>query len=271
MARDVPSKLLVPAAAALLLGLAAAAAGCAGDAAGGPRAAAAAPPAGFTADTFARAGLVGGAAATAAGCRALPDGLWVGAAGGRSECLRHAAAGTERGAGRTALVYIPGDPDGAAYRFVGGRVHVEGVSERYEQSPGFRGAAAEALSGGTGGMPVVLVARPGMHGSSGDHARDRHTRAEVELLDAALTELRRRYGFRDLALAGFSSGGVIAAELLARRGDIRCAALASAPLDLAAFYRGRDGLVPDHYALLGACIVPASSGASLTREGEDAL
>jgi predicted esterase len=238
-------------AAALLLSLAAtAAAGCAGDGASGPRAAPP-PPAGFTADTFTRAGLVGGASATEAGCRALPDGPWVDI-GRRRECLRHATAGTEHGAGRTALVYIPGDPDGAAYRFAGGRVHVEGVNGRYEQSPGSRRAAAEALSGAMGGTPVVLMARPGMHGSSGDHAQDRHGRAEVELLDAALTELRRRYGFRDFALAGFSSGGVAAADLLARRGDIRCAALASAPLDLAAFYRGRDGLVPDHYALLGA-------------------
>ena len=35
-----------------------------------------------------------------------------------------------------------------------------------------------------GGMPVLLMARPGMHGSSGNHARDRHTVAEVELMDA---------------------------------------------------------------------------------------
>src|SRR3712207_2344951 len=90
-----------------------------------------------------------------------------------------------------------------------------------------------------------------MHGSSGDPARDRHTWAEVELVDAALTELRRRHGFRDLALAGFSSGGAIAANLLALRADIRCAAIASAPLDLAGFYRGRDGGVPDQWAMRG--------------------
>lgn len=53
---------------------------------------------------------------------------------------------------------------------------------------------------------MVLVGRPGMHGSSGDHARDRHTRAEVDLLDAKLTALRRRYGFRGFVLSGFSSG-----------------------------------------------------------------
>jgi dienelactone hydrolase len=87
-----------------------------------------------------------------------------------------------------------------------------------------------------------------MHGSSGDHARDRHTHEEVALLDAALTRLRERHGFAEFALAGFSSGGLLAANLLARRADVRCAAMASAPLDLAAFHRGRDGMVPDHYA-----------------------
>ncbi len=88
-------------AAALLLPLVAATA-CAGDRGGGTLAAT--PPLGFSADTFTRQGLAGGATATEAGCRALPDGLWVATAEGRRECLRHAAAGTQGAAGRTALV-----------------------------------------------------------------------------------------------------------------------------------------------------------------------
>ena len=211
----------------------------------------AASPPGFSADTFSRQGLVSGATATEAGCRALPDGLWVGTGNGRRECLRHAAAGMEGAAGRTALVYVTGDPEGASYRSAGGRPQVDGVSEHYETSPETRRAAAEALSAATGGTPVVLLARPGMHGSSGDHARDRHTPDEVELIDDALTRLRQRYGFRDFALVGFSSGGAVVANLLARRSDVRCAVMASAPLDMAAFHRGRDGAVPDHYAMRG--------------------
>src|SRR4028118_946810 len=46
------------------------AAGCAGGAPERP-----APP-GFSADTFAPAGLISGATATEAGCRALPDAVW---------------------------------------------------------------------------------------------------------------------------------------------------------------------------------------------------
>jgi pimeloyl-ACP methyl ester carboxylesterase len=194
--------------------------------------------------------LAAGARASETGCCALTDGLWVGAGDGRRECLRFAAAGTGPGAaGRAALVHLSGDAAGVAYRFAGGRPQVEAAGGGYEAPAGTRRAAAEALSAAAGGAPVVLLARPGMHGSSGHHARDRHTGAEVELVDAALTELRRRHGFRDFVLSGFSSGGAAAANLLARRTDIRCAVLASAPLDLAAFYRGPDGALPDQYAM----------------------
>ncbi len=221
---------LRPAAALALL---AAAAACAG---GGPRAAATGPPPpGFTADTSTREGLASGAGASEAGCRALADGLWVGAGDGRRECLRHAAAGMQAAAGRTALVYVPGDPEGGSYHSAGGRPQVDGVSELYETSPATPRAAAEALSAAAGGVPVVLLARPGMHGSSGDHARDRHTPDEVELIDNALTQGRQRYRFQAMALVGFSSGGAVVANLLARRSDVRCAAIAPAPLDLAAF------------------------------------
>lgn len=235
-----------------------AATGCAGGAAeGGPRTAAtgSAPPPGFTADTATREGLASGAGASEAGCRALADGLWAETRAGRRECLRHAAAGVDPGGARgpapprAALVHLSGDAAGAGYRFAGGVPQLEGAADGYEAPAGARRTAAEALSAAAGGAPVVLLARPGMHGSSGHHARDRHTRAEVELVDAALTELRRRHGFRDILLSGFSSGGAVAANLLARRGDVRCAVLASAPLDLAAFHRGPDGTLPDHYAM----------------------
>jgi predicted esterase len=207
---------------------------------------------GFTANTFTREGLASGASATEAGCRALADGLWVGTADGRRECLRYAMAGAAQGPGpRLALVHIPGDASGMAYRFVGGRPQVAGAGEGYEASAESRRAAAEVLSEALGGRPVVLMGRPGMHGSSGHHARDRHSRAEVELVDAALTELRRRHGFQGFVLSGFSSGGAVVANLLARRADIRCAAIASAPLDLAAFYRSPDGVLPDHFAMRG--------------------
>jgi dienelactone hydrolase len=226
--------------------LALAAVGCAGRPEAGARARPPVPP-GFSADTFTREGLMSGATATEAGCRALPDGLWVDI-GSRRECLRYAAGGAERPA-RTALVHFPGDPPGVAYRFAGGKAHVDQVGEFYEHTPQSRRLAAEALAGAMHGVPVFLMGRVGMHGSSGDHAEDRHTQAAVLLVDAALDELKRRHGFRDVALSGFSSGGQLVANLLARRQDIRCAVVASAPLDLALYYRRQDGTMPDYFAM----------------------
>ena len=204
-------------------------------------------PAGFSADTFSRAGLISGATATEAACRALPDGLWV-SAGERQECIRYGSGGTQ-GPPRTALIYIPGDPGGASYSLAGGVPTIERASEYYELSQETRDFGADALSGAMGGIPVILMARPGMHGSSGNHAQDRHTEAEVALLDAAVSQLRQRYGFPDLALFGFSSGGTIVANLLARRSDIRCAVIGSAPLDLEQFYERQDGRTSDYYTM----------------------
>src|SRR3712207_8512508 len=39
----------------------------------------------------------------------------------------------------------------------------------------------------------------------------------------------------------FRSGGAVVAHLLARRTDVRCAVMASAPLDMAEFHRRQDG------------------------------
>ena len=233
--------------------------GCSGEAGLRATTPATGPLPGFTADTATRDGLASGAKASEAGCRALRDGLWVKTRDGRRrECIRYTAAGTAaRGAGgsrRLAVAHIPGDAPGVAYRFAGGAPQVEAAGEGYEVSAAARRTAAEALSAAAGGRPVFLIARPGMHGSSGDHARDRHTAAEVELVDAALTELRRRYGVQAFALSGFSSGGAVAANLLARRTDVACAVLASAPLDLQAFYRGPDGALPDHYLMRAAAL-----------------
>lgn len=278
MARP-PRCFLRPARLLALLAAAASTSGCAGG--GGPRGTAGPPaagtagsaPLGFTADTSTRDGLVAGAEATEAGCRETTDALWVVAGDGRRECLRYAAAGTGRGpaARRTALVHIGGDAAGVAYRFAGGAPQVEVAGEGYETPAGTRRAAAEALSAAAGGAPVVLLARPGLHGSSGHHARDRHTRAEVALVDAALEELRRRHGFQGFVLSGFSSGGALAANLLARRGDVRCAVLASAPLDLAAFYRGPDGTLPDHYAMRRGELADPMDSAGAVRPGAAVL
>ena len=221
-----------------------------------------APTPGFSADTATREGLISGATTTEAACAALPDGLWVRAgdrpndrpndqpnnqSNDRAECLRF-SGGPDRPV-RRAIIYIPGDPGGVAYRNTGGEPEVETVSDAYELSDAARHASARARSAALGGTPVLVLGRPGLRGSSGDHARDRHTAAEVGLVDAGLTALRRRFGIEELVLLGFSSGGAVVANLLARRNDIACAVIGSAPLDLEAYYRRPDGSLPDSYAM----------------------
>ena len=50
---------------------------------------------------------------------------------------------------------------------------------------------------------------------------------EVALVDAALTRLKQRFGWRTLNLVGQSGGGHLVAALIARRSDIDCAVIAS--------------------------------------------
>jgi hypothetical protein len=200
--------------------------GCAGEA--GLRTASTGPVVpGFTADTATRAGLASGAKASEAAAARCRTGCGCGRAmvGGVSACATR-PAGAVRGGGagprRLAVLHIPGDASGGAYRFAGGAPQVEGAGEGYEVPAASRRAAAEALSE-AGGRPVFLIGRPGMHGSSGDHARDRHTGAEVELVDAALDRAApalRRAGFRAL---GASPRAAPSPPTCWRGGGRRCA------------------------------------------------
>jgi dienelactone hydrolase len=76
-------------------------------------------------------------------------------------------------------------------------------------------------------VPYILLARPGVYGSSGVHA-ERRARREIDLVSAALDAIKAAHGYRRLHLVGYATGGHTAAALLAQRNDIGCAVLASA-------------------------------------------
>ena len=81
-------------------------------------------------------------------------------------------------------------------------------------------------------IPVVIVARPGTYGSSGDHRQRRQIR-EFLALDSALSSIRQRYGIGQFVLLGHSGGATAAAALLTLgRTDIRCAVMTSGAYDL---------------------------------------
>jgi hypothetical protein len=154
-------------------------------------------PPGFSADTSSWEGLASGATASEAVCRALPDGIWA-RAGERRACLRFAVAGANRPV-RTAAVFIAGDP-AAAYGFAGGRVSVHRVGPIEWTLMATRLRQVEANRTDGLDSPTILLARPGMDGSSGFHADDRHTLGEVMLMDDALSQLRARFRLRGIVL-----------------------------------------------------------------------
>ena len=82
------------------------------------------------------------------------------------------------------------------------------------------------------GVPVVIMARPGTYGSSGNHGQRRQAQ-EFLALNAALDELRQRYGIGQFVLLGHSGGATAVAALLTLgRTDVKCAVMTSGAFDL---------------------------------------
>ena len=81
--------------------------------------------------------------------------------------------------------------------------------------------------------PWVLIARPGVYGSSGDH-RVRRELIEFLSLNAAVTAIKERHGIKQLVLVGHSGGATaIAAMLTLGREDVLCAVMTSGAFSLA--------------------------------------
>lgn len=82
------------------------------------------------------------------------------------------------------------------------------------------------------GVPLVIVARPGTYGSSGDHGQRRQAQ-EFIALNGALDQLRERYGIGQFVLLGHSGGATVAAALLTLgRTDVKCAVMTSGAFSL---------------------------------------
>ena len=82
------------------------------------------------------------------------------------------------------------------------------------------------------GVPVVVVGRPGLMGSTGFHLSGGR-RDEALVMEAAVDALKDKLGLKRLALAGQSGGARIIAQLMVMgRRDIGCAAMGSGAYDL---------------------------------------
>ncbi|NWC95580.1 MULTISPECIES: S9 family peptidase [unclassified Pseudomonas] len=148
-------------------------------------------------------------------CNQTDSSLWVELAGG-DECIRYFAGAV--------LSHAP---------VVIAMFHGDRNVEMHRSPESIRGntlaakvAQAKALSR-RAGVPVVIVARPGTYGSSGNHGQRRQAR-EFIALDGALNELRKRYSIGQFVLLGHSGGATVAAALLTLgRTDVKCAVMTS--------------------------------------------
>jgi hypothetical protein len=160
-----------------------------------------------------------GATMTRQQCTAS-QGLWV-MKDGRGDCIRYYSAGLKE-KNSTVLVVLHGDlitqdgNNGAA---------LVGYSDN---KPEILRSDMRAISNRFG-VPAIFLARPGVYGSSGDH-KERRRQREVDLVNLALDELKKRYGIEQFALAGQSGGGHLVGAMLANRSDINCAAMSSGVL-----------------------------------------
>jgi dienelactone hydrolase len=138
----------------------------------------------------------------------------------RGECLRFYGTVPE-GSRQSPVIFLDGDvvqPQGRTTNWE--------VPGYYAQlSPAIMQAEAAQYATATQ-RGFINLARPGTYGSSGNHLERRRKR-EVDLVDAALDQLKQRFGWSVISLAGQSGGGHLVAAMLARRTDVDCAVIAS--------------------------------------------
>ena len=155
---------------------------------------------------------------TRAQCVAREDRVWAITNEG-VECIAFVASPNAQNAA-TVLVYLSGDiPEG----------QLAGATQESERQGYQRRVSQWATQRG---VPVAVLGRPGLMGSSGFHLLGGR-RDEGQVIDSALDALKERLGIRRVALAGQSGGARIIAQLMTiGRRDISCAAMGAGAYDL---------------------------------------
>lgn len=146
-------------------------------------------------------------------------------------CLRYFGPAGLRDA-PVLVVYLTGDRDRSL------KIAPEQIENNTQQAQMARSTQMSRRAG----VPVVMLARPGTYGSSGDHSRRRRMAEEFAPLYAALDALKRRHGVRRFALWGHSGGATaVAAMLTMGRSDVGCAVLTSSTFAYLERWRMRRG------------------------------
>lgn len=151
-------------------------------------------------------------------CLQRDNRLWAVTAEG-VECIAYVASANAQGAG-SALVYLGGDVKES---------ELAGATQEASRVDYQRRADIWSTRLG---VPVVIIGRPGLMGSSGFHLLGGR-RDEGQVIDAAVDALKERLGIRRIGLAGQSGGSRIIAQLMViGRRDIACAAMGAGAYDL---------------------------------------
>jgi hypothetical protein len=167
---------------------------------------------------FSEEALSRGVKATHAQCNRVPTAVWVSTKGDEGECLKYWIAGFGAGPIARAVVFFHGDA------WLGpGKTNKSYLDLTDEKLQRMADDTSKKL-----GVPYIFFARPGTHGSSGDHMQRRRP-AESLLISAALDQIKTRHGIKELVLTGQSGGGHVTASLLTLRSDIVCAVPTSSP------------------------------------------
>lgn len=165
-----------------------------------------------------------GTVATQVLCAQIPNGLWI-EAEGQGYCIRYYAYGLASHKNSQVLVYFGGDV------LLTTSKGVRHISASYQSQNPAQIDAGMAEWSCKANAPAIHLARPGLHGSSGNHHMRRQP-LEIALMDQALDALKQRYNIGSFILTGQSGGGQIVAALLSRREDITAAVLASSLLSV---------------------------------------
>ena len=137
---------------------------------------------------------------------------------GRS-CIRYAASSGVQGAA-VAIISFHGDRDPQSeVKKDFKAVEIERIKDAQQFADRYR-------------QPWIMIARPGVYGSSGDHWARREL-LEFLTIDAAISAIKARYGIKHLVLVGHSGGATAVGALLTLgREDILCAVMTSGAFSL---------------------------------------
>ena len=176
-------------------------------------------------DTFTPKGLISGSRMTEDMCQFGDTSVWV-VVSGKGECIRYFYAGIKD---KNPIVHVWFHGDTLAIHWKG---PVGFGTKKYTEILYYKNNSPDALQRIANreyirfGIPYIRFSRPGVYGSSGDHNQRRRPR-EVEIVNAALDALKKKYKIDSFILSGQSGGGHIVASLLAFRDDISCAVITS--------------------------------------------